>query len=46
MTIEFNHYGICVDSEWFYIALDWKLLATAALVFVGYKVYRKKFIKL
>lgn len=46
MKLELNGYGLCLDSDWFYIALDWKLLATAALVFIGYKVYRKKFIKL
>jgi hypothetical protein len=42
MTIELNHYGICLDSEWTYIALDWKLIILSAALFVGYKFYTKR----
>jgi len=41
MTIELNHYGLCLDSRLCYIALDWALLVTAAVLIVGYKVWRK-----
>ena len=40
MNIEFNGYGICVDSEWFYLALDWKLIAISTALFIGYRVYK------
>ena len=42
MTIELNEYGFCMDSDWFYIALDWKLITLTALVVIGYKVYKRK----
>lgn len=42
MTIEFNEYGFCVDSDWFYIALDWKIIILSSLIFIGYKVYKRK----
>ena len=46
MTIEFNHYGICLDSNWTYIALSWQILLTASVLFVGYKFYKKRFAKI
>ena len=42
MTLEINGYGICLDSDWFYIALDWKLITLTALVIIGYKIYKRK----
>jgi hypothetical protein len=42
MTLEFNHYGICLDSGWCYLAFDWKLVSISALVFVGYKIVKRK----
>jgi len=42
MTIELNEYGFCMDSDWFYIALDWKLITLTALVVIGYKIYKRK----
>jgi hypothetical protein len=42
MTIEFNEYGFCVDSNWFYIALDWKIITLAVIGYVGYKFYKRK----
>jgi hypothetical protein len=42
MNIEFNHYGICLDSALAYIAIDWKLITLSALVFIGYKIYKRK----
>ena len=43
--IEIDGYGICLDSEWTYLALSWKLIATAVLVVIGYKIYKKRFYK-
>ena len=42
MTIELNEYGFCIDSDWFYIALDWKLIVTTALLVTAYKIYKRK----
>jgi hypothetical protein len=42
MNIEFNSYGVCLDSAWTYIAIDWKLITLSALVFIGYKIYKRK----
>jgi hypothetical protein len=42
MTIELNEYGFCMDSDWFYIALDWKLITLTALLVIGYKIYKRK----
>jgi len=42
MTLELNGYGLCLDSDWFYVALDWKLITLTALVVIGYKVYKRK----
>ena len=46
MTIEFNDYGICLDSNLTYIALSWQILITATILFVGYKFYKKRFGKI
>ena len=40
MSIELNEYGFCVDSDWFYIALDWKVIIISAVVIVGIKLWR------
>lgn len=45
VNIEINGYGFCLDSEWTYLALSWKLIATAVLVVIGYKIYKKRFYK-
>jgi hypothetical protein len=42
MNIELNSYGICLDSEWTYIAIDWKLITLAVIGYVGYKFYKRK----
>ena len=42
MTIELAHYGFVLDTRFCYIALSWELLATAAVLFVGYKLYKRK----
>jgi len=42
MTLEINDYGICLDSDWFYVALDWKLITLTALVVIAYKIYKRK----
>jgi len=41
MNIEINDYGFCLDSNWTYIAISWKLITLTALVFIGYKIYKK-----
>ena len=42
MTLEINDYGICLDSDCFYVALDWKLITLTALVVIAYKIYKRK----
>ena len=39
--IEVNHYGICLDSNWTYIALSWQILVTAAAFAVAFRLYRQ-----
>ena len=40
MSIELNEYGFCVDSDWFYIALDWKAIIVSAIVIIGVKLWK------
>jgi hypothetical protein len=40
MSIELNEYGFCVDSDWFYIALDWKVIIISAVLIVGVKLWK------
>jgi hypothetical protein len=40
MSIELNDYGFCVDSDWFYIALDWKVIIISAVLIVGVKLWK------
>jgi hypothetical protein len=40
MSIELNEYGFCVDSDWFYIALDWKVIIISAVVIIGVKLWK------
>lgn len=40
MSIELNNYGFCVDSDWFYIALDWKVIIISAVVIIGIKLWK------
>jgi hypothetical protein len=40
MSIELNEYGFCVDSDWFYIALDWKMIIVSAIVIIGVKLWK------
>lgn len=42
MTIELNDYGFCLDSEWFYIALNWKMIITTIGFIVAYKIYKNR----
>jgi hypothetical protein len=41
-TIELDSYGFMLDTEWCYVALSWQLIITSALVFAGYKFYKRK----
>jgi len=40
MSIELNDYGFCMDSDWFYVALDWKLIIVSAIVIIGVKLWK------
>jgi hypothetical protein len=40
MSIELNEYGFCVDSDWFYIALDWKVIIISAVLIIGVKLWK------
>ena len=42
MTIELDQYGFMLDTEWCYVALSWQLLIISTLIFVGYKIYKRK----
>jgi hypothetical protein len=42
LTIELNEYGFQIDTAWFYIALDWRLIITASLITIAYKIYKRK----
>jgi hypothetical protein len=42
MNIELNSYGICLDSEWTYIAIDWKLITLSVIGYIAYKIYKRK----
>ena len=42
MNIEFNSYGFCLDSDWTYVAIDWKLIILSSVIFIGYKIYKRK----
>ena len=41
LGIELDNYGIQIDSNWLYLALSWQLIATAVLVVIGWKVYKR-----
>jgi hypothetical protein len=40
MSIELNDYGFCVDSDWFYVALDWKVIIISAVLIIGVKLWK------
>ena len=42
MNIELNNYGLCIDSDWFYIALDWKIIILSVVGVTLYKVIKRK----
>lgn len=41
LGIEVNHYGVCIDSNWIYVALSWQIITAAVLIVIGYKVYKR-----
>jgi hypothetical protein len=42
MTIELNEYGLMLDlGDFLYLSLSWAFLILSALVFIGYKVYKR-----
>jgi len=42
MKLEFNDYGLCIDSDWFYIALNWKIIILSVVGVTIYKVIKRK----
>ena len=42
MTIELNGYGLCVDTDWAYLALDWKLIIVGWSIALGVIIYKRK----
>ena len=41
-TIELGRYGFMFDTNWSYVAISWELIIISALVFAGYKFYKRK----
>ena len=42
MTIELNEYGLMIDlGDFLYVSLSWAFLILSALVFIGYKFYKR-----
>lgn len=46
MNILFDEYGFTIDTEWLYFTINWLLIGIVLVGFVGYKIYKKRFIKL
>ena len=43
MTIELNEYGLMLDlGDFLYVSLSWAMLITSAIIFAGYKIYKRK----
>ena len=43
MTIELNEYGFMLDmGDTIYLSLSWAMLITSAVIFAGYKIYKRK----
>ena len=43
MTIELNDYGFMIDAgNFLYLSLSWAMLITSAIIFAGYKIYKRK----
>jgi hypothetical protein len=43
MTIELDNYGFMLDlGDLLYVSLSWAMLITSAVIFAGYKIYKRK----
>ena len=42
LTIELNEYGFQIETAWLYFAIDWRFISTSALVFIAYKIIKRK----
>ena len=43
MTIELDNYGFMLDlGDFIYVSLSWPMLITSAVIFAGYKIYKRK----
>lgn len=40
LTITLDNYGLEIEAEWAYLALDWKILLAVALLIVGRKIWK------
>lgn len=41
LSLEFDRYGFTIDSYWAYLSLSWGFLALSAVIFIGYRIFRK-----
>lgn len=46
MEILFDDYGFTIDTEWLYLTINWWLIGILVASFVGYKIYKKYFVKI
>jgi len=46
MEILFDDYGFTIDTEWLYFTINWWLIGILVASFVGYKIYKKYFVKI
>ena len=43
MTIELDKYGFMFDlGDFIYVSLSWAMPITSAVIFAGYKIYKRK----
>jgi hypothetical protein len=43
MTIELKDYGFMFDAgDFLYVSLSWAMIVTSAVIFAGYKIYKRK----
>lgn len=42
MNLELNSYGLCLDTDWAYVAMNWKLITLSVVGVTLYKVIKRK----
>lgn len=43
---EFDGFGFTIDSANVYVSISWGAIATAAIVVIAYRIYKKRFSKI